>query len=116
MNTSAKLSEIKSLLDKAQGLLQMVIEAQPKPTPGKPPQPYWTQRTEKEIWDAWEKLRAKGQFDAADAWNIVHGNLAKTYRTDSFYSSILSRWAREGYIERVREGRGPIPALYKILA
>ena len=32
MNTRASLNEIKSLLDKANALLQTIIEAQPKPT------------------------------------------------------------------------------------
>jgi hypothetical protein len=114
MNTRVTLSQITELLTKAQGLLQMVVDAQPKPTPGKPPQPYWTQRTEKEIWDVWEKLKAKEKFDASDVWNIVHGENSNKWRINSHYSAILSRWARDGHLHRVREGSGRISALYKI--
>lgn len=116
MNTRAKLNEIKTLLDKANSLLGSVIEAQPKPTPGKPPQPYHTQRVAREIWGIWDKLKAKGQFSANDAWKIAKGknSLPISYRIDSFYSAILSKWWRDGYIERIKEGRGPLPAIYKI--
>lgn len=113
MNTRARLNEIKSLLDKANALLETVIEAQPKPTPGKPPQPYWTQRVKRELWNVWDKLKDAGEFDANDAWGIVHSKTAHL-RIDSFYSSILSEWAREGYLERTQEGRGPLPAKYRI--
>jgi hypothetical protein len=96
--------------------LESAIEAQPKPTPGKPPQPYYTQRVAREIWNIWDKLKTKDQFDANDAWKIAKGkdSLPTMYRIDSFYSAILSKWAQEGYIERIREGRGPLPAIYKI--
>jgi hypothetical protein len=115
MNTRNQLLDIVSLLNKAQGLLKMIAESQPKPPPGKPPQPYWTQRTKKEIWDFWDKIKTKDTFTAADVWDIVHPNSkALTYRIDSFYSAILSEWARDGHLEIVRKGRGQTATFYKI--
>jgi hypothetical protein len=114
MNTRNTLIEITKLLHKAQGLLAMVTESQPKPIPGKPPQPHYTQKTETEIWNAWDKLRAKGEFSANTAWLIAKNKQHLPTPMDSFYSAILSKWWRQGYIKRTREGRGPLPAFYKI--
>ena len=113
MNTRNTLIEITKLMNKAQGLLAMVVESQPKPTPGKPPQPHYTQKVAREIWNAWDKLKAAGQFDASKARKIAK-NEEIFYRIDSSYSAILSKWASEGYIDRVKEGSGPLPAIYKI--
>src|SRR4051812_38347917 len=103
--TRNQLLEIEKLLNKAQGLLKTVIDSQPKPTPGKPPQPYWTQKVALEIWNAWDKLKAKGKFDAREAQKIATSDDDPRHlRIDTSYSAILSRWAREGHIERVEEG------------
>lgn len=115
MNTRARLNDVKALLTKAQAMLEVVIEAQPKQTPGKPPQPHYGQKVARQIWNVWDKLKVKEQFDANDAWRIVTGNTdPRKYRIDSFYSAILSKWAQEGYIKKTRAGRGQLPAIYKI--
>jgi acyl-CoA-binding protein len=116
MNTKATLNEIKALINKAQAMLDAVIEAQPKQTPGKPPQPRYGKRVERKLWNAWDKLKAKGQFSANTAYLIANDqeHLPTMFRIDSFYSAILSRWSREGFIERIRRGRGPLPAIYKV--
>jgi hypothetical protein len=113
--TRNRLLEIEKLLNKAQGLLKTVVDSQPKPTPGKPPQPYWTQKVATNIWNAWDKLKEKGRFDAREAQKIATSDKElKHYRIDTSYSAILSRWAAEGYLDRVEEGSGPNPAIYKI--
>ncbi|HEX5399596.1 MAG TPA: hypothetical protein VFY06_11175 [Verrucomicrobiae bacterium] len=115
MNTRSRLIEIEKLISKAHGLLTMVVESQPKPAPGKPPQPHYTRKIETQIWRAWDKLKSAGNFTASEAKRLVTGDKdPRHWRTDSFYSSILSRWASEGYIERVQEGRGTKAATYKI--
>ena len=108
MNTRNRLIEVTKLMNKAQGLLAMVIESQPKPTPGKPPQPYYTQRVAMEIWSAWDKLKAAGQFDAGKARRIVKNDTSpKMYRIDSSYSAILFKMGiGKGFIERIEEDGG----------
>jgi len=115
MNTRIKLNEIKRLLEKANSMLESVIEAQPKPDLGKPPQPNYTQKVAIEIWKVWEKLKIKGQFDVNDVWEIVKGKQPPVaYRMDSSYSAILSKWAKAGHIHLVRQGRGRLTSIYKI--
>lgn len=109
------LIEITQLLNKAQRPLTIVTDSQPISTPGKPPQPFYTQKVETEIGKAWNKVKLAGDFTASTAKGIVTGDKEPRHRgTDSFNSSILCRWAREGSIERVQEGSGTRAAIYKI--
>jgi hypothetical protein len=114
MNTLNTLNEITRLLTKAQGLLDMVAAAQPKPAHGKPEQPYYTKKVEREIWRAWDKLKACGEFDARKARQIAKGEPTQKRYIDSSYSSILSRWSKEGYLIKLRGGDGPVAAVYQI--
>jgi hypothetical protein len=114
MNTLTTLHEITRLLNKAQGLLAMVVADQPRPSPGKPDRPNYTKKAELEIWNAWEKLKGAGEFGAKKARQIAKGESQPKGWIDSSYSSILSRWAREGYLVKVSGGVGPVPAIYKI--
>jgi hypothetical protein len=115
MNVSYELAEIARLIEKAHDRLQSVIETQPKPTLGKPPAPSYGQRVARKIWNVWDELKAKGEFDAAEAKRIATGDTdQRHYRIDSSYSAILSKWAQEGYLDRAEEGSGPRPAIYKI--
>jgi hypothetical protein len=118
MNLRTEIFEIKALLEKANTRLLALAESQPKAIPGKPPQPPYSRKIEREIWDAWDDLKAKGQFTAATAWKVAkkQTHTPFPYRIDSAYSSILSRWAREGFIERMRQGRGQMPSLYRIVS
>lgn len=115
MNTRVQILEIKKLIDRAQGLLEMVIASQPKQILGKPTQPYYTQRVATKLWEAWEKLKAKGKFDASEAKRIATGDTnLRHYRIDSSYSAVLSQWAKEGYLDIIEKGSGPRPSIYKI--
>jgi hypothetical protein len=115
MNDRIRLIEIKKVLDKAQLMMSALIESHPKPEPGKPPQPGYAQKIEVGIWNAWDKLKEKKVFTALDAKKIVKGDNKYTqYRIDSAYSAILSRWARDGYIEIVEQGQGSRATTYKI--
>jgi hypothetical protein len=119
MNTRPRLNEIKKLLDKALQLMETLIEAQPKPTPGKPPQPRRYQRIERAIWNVWDELEHLPPFTVANVRKTVvkKAGGSSTYlgdRSNSAYSSILSRWAEAGYLEIVEQGAGPLPTKYKI--
>lgn len=115
MNTRPTLIEVTRLLGKAHAMLQTLVEAHSTQSAGKPPQPLYGQRVKREIWNGWDKLKAAGEFDAGQAKKIIRGDTGSIiYRIDSSYSAILAEWFREGYIERVREGSGPLPSIYKI--
>ena len=113
MNVRIELIEIKKLLEKAQKLTDAVIASQEKPKSGKPPEPEYSQRVACCIWNEWEKLKQKGEFTVRDAKALMTDPYCKK-RSESAYSSILSRWAREGYIDKIKPGSGPRPAKYKI--
>lgn len=114
MNTKIELIQIAKLIKKAQQQLETLIESEPKPTPGKPPQPYGNQKVELAIWRAWDQLKDLDKFDAYKAKKVATGIVPRNRRIDSSYSSILSRWAQLGYIDRIEAGSGPKPAFYKI--
>lgn len=119
MNTRLKLNEIKRLLDKAQELTEMLLETQPKPTPEKPPEPRRSQKIERAIWNVWEELKRLSDFTVADVREKVVKNAGgyRTYlegRSDSSYSSILSRWAKAEHLEIVKQGKGRRPTIYRI--
>ncbi len=110
-----KLTEIKKLIDKAQLRLEEMIEVQPKPALGKPSPPSYRAKIERSIWNVWDKLKAKGQFDAFDAKQIATGdNNPRRYKIDSSYSAVLSRWAKDGYINIQKQGTGPLRTIYTI--
>ena len=91
----------------------VAIESEPKPVLGKPPLPrYGT--VAYQIWKKWDELKKAGRFTAYEAKQIVKEHDRSRYGVDSSYSSVLSKWAREGYITLVTEGRGQIPAFYEI--
>ncbi|MGA3269118.1 MAG: hypothetical protein ABSE16_20170 [Verrucomicrobiota bacterium] len=120
MNARLKLNEVKRLLDKAQQLTETLIEAQPKPIPGQPKEPHrHSQRIEWAIWNLWHKLKALPQFTAARVKRMAIENVERDrhylqYCSDSSFSSILSRWAKEGSLEIVEQGRGRRPSIFKI--
>lgn len=96
------------------GMLQAVIEAQPKPVPGKPPQPRRRQRIEREIWSVWDTLKAEKAFTASQARKLPRVTPVHTISVRPSYSSILSRGPREGHVDRIEEGSGPNSAIYRI--
>lgn len=67
------------------------------------------------LWKGWDKLRLKGNFTPAEAREIVGGDDRYLKdRSDSSYSSILSRWEREGHLKKIKGGKGRQPATYEI--
>jgi hypothetical protein len=119
MNTRLGLNEIKRLLHKAQELTETLLEAQPKPTPGKPPEPRRSQRFERAIWNMWDELKPLLEFTVADVRKRAVKKAGAypaffAQRSDSSYSSILSRWAKTGDLEIVEQGKGRRPTKYKV--
>ena len=113
MQTLQKLNAIEKRLTEAQRLLASVIASEPKPKPGKPPMPTF-QSVEYYIWLSWDKLKAENEFTAYHAKEIVKADGKSRLRTDSSYSAVLSRWARDGYIKLITQGSGQKPSTYKI--
>jgi hypothetical protein len=115
MNTRIELIQIQKLINEAQLRMSALVDSQPKPQAGKPPQPRHTQRVEMGLWRTWEVLKSKENFTAAQARKIAgEKDIYLARRSESAYSSILSRWAREGCIDFVEQGKGPRPSTYKI--
>ena len=119
MNARLELKEIKRLLDKAQELTETLLEAQPKPTPGKPPEPRRSQRFERGIRNVWEELKPLEHFTVADVRKRVVKNAGAypaffVQRSDSSYSSILSRWAKAEFLDIIEQGKGRRPTKYKV--
>ena len=115
MNTRNKLIEARKLIGTVQEILGCIIESQPKQPSGKPPQPGRGQRVKRELLNAWDELKAKGQFTASQARKIVTKGFDSRYtRSNSSYSAVLSNWAQDGYIEKIQSGRGQRPAIYQI--
>jgi hypothetical protein len=115
MNARSTLMEIQKLIGKAQLLIATLVESQPKPTPGKPPEPRYSQRIKRGIWKAWDKLKAEEEFTAAKASSIVgEEDSYLRRRSVAAYSAILSEWAKAGYIVQIEEGKGRLPSRYKI--
>jgi len=117
MNTRRELAEIKKLIDQAQVRIAALLEVQPKPTPGKPPRPGFNQNTAMSIWRVWDKLKAKGIFSATQAKSIATERWEGfPLPSDSAFSSILSGWAKDEYLQIVRQGKGRLPTVYKVRA
>ena len=122
MNTRFGLNEIKRLLHKAQELTETLLEAQPKPTSEKPPEPRrsrQSQRFDRAVWVVREELKSLSQFTVADVRKRVVKNAGAypaffAQRSDSSYSSTLSRWAKTGDLEIVEQGKGRRPTKYKV--
>jgi hypothetical protein len=103
-----RLDEIRRLLDEA--LPEGQIDAQPR---GKPPQPDYTKRVEREIWRIWDKLEKLPEITVRRVRKLIQDSYCQD-RTNASFSTVLSDWAENGYLEIVRQGSGPRPTVYRV--
>ena len=118
MNNLARLKQIESHLAKAHDLLRVAMaseEGANTPIPGRP-DPDVTQRVAWHIArrENWRHLTKLAEFTFRDVRELVKSDLYCSRRSDSTYSSILSKWARDGYLVIVSQGSGPSPTKYKV--
>jgi hypothetical protein len=113
MTTITTLNDIKRHLAKSFALLETVIASLPKQNAGKPPMPRYGS-TAWRLFQIWDDLKKLDKFTAHKAKQIVKGDGKQRFGTDSSYSSVLSKWARDSHIQLCERGTGPFPAYYKI--
>src|SRR5205809_7469310 len=113
MNTTtlSLLNRIKVLTEQAIATEKIIV----KPM-SEPPEPAYEQRVARSIVDnCWPWMKNQSGFTSKQ----VDRMLRKKDRgcadiAETFVSAILSKWAKEGYLEVIREHRGRLGNLYRV--
>jgi hypothetical protein len=106
------MTALKSRLSDAQKLVDEVLASLDRKPLGRP-QARWPQRVACEIINMWDRLKELQCFTAEDVKKMITDSYCRS-RSKAAFSSTLSDWAKEGYIEIVEQGSGPKPTFYKI--
>jgi len=115
MNTRNQLQEMQRLVKRLQDMVEELIEVQPKPTDSEPPP-----MRRRNAWNALRKALLEkhplgAEFTATELGQEAEKIAGKNqgHWSDSHYSSILSSWAKNGWLELVEEGSGRRPSRYR---